>query len=241
MIEALWYDIFRESSLYVLIIVGLGVTMILLRFLAFFYVLHIARAAGKMGKTKNRYLKSVRNAYDKELLRHEQVDNVSIFVEREMSRLHFLGMSVSFVDRLNVQGILLVVCTCAIGMVQGYYEEWDIQSMGLLVLFTLITFMILLTLENLLRIDDAENAIEIRIIDYLENNIKSDILMGERNQQKKERSLLLAKQMEEHMANMELAAERQEQAGEPVVAEGEPPLRWEQEEAFMQMLNEFFG
>lgn len=239
--EALWYDIFRESSLFVLIIVGLGAAMILLRFIAFFYVLHVAKAAGKMGRTKNRYLKSVRNAYDKEMLRHEQVDNVGIFVERELSRFGFLGMSVPFVDRLNVQGILLVVCTCFIGMVQGYYEEWDAQVMGLLVLFTLITFTILLTMENLLRLDDAENLIEIRMIDYLENNIKSDILMGERNLQKKERSLLLAKQMEEHMANLELAAERQELSGEPVVAEGEQPLRWEQEEAFMQMLNEFFG
>lgn len=243
MLEAIWYDIFRESSLFVLIIVGLGAAMLLLRFGAFFYVLHVVTAAGRMGKTKNRYLKSVRNAYDKEMLRHEQVDNVGIFVERELSRFGFLGMSVSFVDRLNVQSILLVVCTCFVGMAQGYYEEWDTQTMGLLLLFTLVTFMILITMENLLRLDDVEELLEIRIVDYFENNVKSDILMGERNQQKKERSLLLAKQMEEHMAKLEMAAEQQEPSdeAEAVAAQGEPSLRWEQEEAFMQMLNEFFG
>lgn len=241
MLEILWYDIFRESSLFVLIIVGLGALMLLLRFGAFFYVLHVVKAAGKMGKTKNRYLKSVRNAYDKEILRHEQVDNVGIFVERELSRFRFLGMSVSFVDRLNVQGILLVVCTCFIGMVQGYYEEWDTQIMGMLLLFTLITFMLLITVENLLRLEDAEDLIEVRIVDYFENNVKSDVLMGERNLQKKERSLLLAKQMEDHMAKMEMAAEQQEVSGEPAVETGEPALRWEQEEVFMEMLNEFFG
>lgn len=241
MLETLWYDIFRESSLFVLIIVGLGALMLFLRFGAFFYVLHVARAAGKMGTTKNHYLKSVKNAYEKEMLRHEQVDNVGIFVERELSRLGYLGMSVSFVDRLNVQGILLVVCTCFVGMAQGYYEEWDAQTMGLLLSFTLITFMILITMENLLRLQDVEDLIEIRIVDYFENNVKSDILMGERNLQKKERSLLLAKQMEDRMAKLEMAAEQQESSGEPAAVEGEIPLHLEQEETFLQMLNEFFG
>lgn len=237
--ETFWYDFFREGSLFAALILGIGVVMVLLRWTAFAYVLHVANGAAKMGKTRNRYLKAVKNAYDKEMLRHEQVDNVSVFVEREMSKLRFLGMSVSFVDRLNVQGMLLAVCSCFLGMVQGYYEEWDTQIMGLLLIVTLLTFVTLLSLENLLKLDEAENLIEVRMIDYLENNIKSGILMGERNLRKKERSLLLARQMEEHMAKMEMAAEQQQLPTQP--EQDETPVQWEQEEAFIQMLNEFFG
>lgn len=236
--EALWYDIFREGSIYAYIIIGIGLAMVLLRWTAFAYVAFVARAAKNMGRTKNRYLKTVRTAYDKEILRHEQVDNVSIFVERELSRLSYMGMSVPFVDRLNVQGILLVVCACFTGMVQGYYEQWETQTMGILLLFSLISFTLLLTQENLLSLNEQVDLLEIRVVDYLENSIKGDFLMGERNLQKKERSLLLAQQME---AKMEMAANRQPAADMIEDEEEELGLDWEQENTFMEMLNEFFG
>ena len=238
--ETIWMDFFRESSIYAVIVGGVGLAMVLLRWMAFGYVAHVAKAAGRMGRTKNRFLKRVKNAFDKELLRHEQVDNVAVFVEREMSGLSFLGMSVSFVDRLNIQGILLVVSSCFIGMVQGYYESWDIQTMGILLTFSMMVFILLLTLENLLSLDEQEDLLSVRITDYLENWIKGDILMGERNLQKKERSLLLARQMEARMAKKEMAADKQE----PEPEQADPTvfgLNGEQEEVFMEMLNEFFG
>lgn len=236
--EALWYDIFREGSIYAYVIIGIGLAMVLLRWAAFGYVAFVVKAAKNMGRTKNRYLKSVRNAYDKEILRHEQVDNVSVFVECELSRLSCMGMSIPFVDRLNVQGILLVVCACFVGMVQGYYEQWDTQTMSVLLLFSLISFTLLLTQENLLSLNEQLDLLEIRVVDYLENSIKGDFLMGERNLQKKERSLLLAQQME---AKMEMAANRQPVA-DIIEEQGEENgLDWEQENTFMEMLNEFFG
>ncbi len=237
--EVLWYNFFGEGSYFAAWILGIGLVTMLLRFMAFVYVLHIAKESSRMGRTKNRYLKSVKNAYDRELLRHEQVDNVSVFVWRRLPEMQFLGMSISFVDRLNVQGLLLGACVCFFGMVQGYYEEWQSETMGLLLLIALSSSVILLSFENLLKLDEIENLIEIRMIDYFENDLKCDVLMGERNLQKKERSLLLARQMEQHMANMEMAADRQDEQDQQ--ERGETSDRWEQVEPFMQMLDEFFG
>lgn len=132
---------------------------------------------------------------------------------------------------------MLVVCACFIGMVQGYYEQWETQTMGILLLFSLISFTLLLTQENLLSLNEQVDLLEIRVVDYLENSIKGDFLMGERNLQKKERSLILAQQME---AKMEMAANRQA-AADMIEEQEETGLDWEQENTFMEMLNEFFG
>ncbi len=236
--EAIWSEIFMESSIYAAVITGICLGMIVLRWLAFGYVAFVAKAAKNMGKTKNRYLKAVKNAYDKEILRHEQVDNVSVFVERELSDFKFMKMSISFVDRLNIQGILFVVCTCFAGMLKGYNAQWTPRIMGTLLLLTLIVFTVLLTQENLLSLVEQEDLLEIRLLDYLENNIKGDFLMGERNQQKKERSLMLAQQME---ARVEMAADKQAPVEEDKAEQPQEGLNWEQENTFMEMLNEFFG
>lgn len=261
MLEQMWYDIWKEAQLYVLIIAGIGAMTLAIRMITSIYVANVAKAAGNMAKTKNRFIKSVRNAYDKEMLMHEQVDNVEIFVEKEISELRFLGMSITFVDRLNVQGILLILCTCCFGLIDAFYGDWDIRVMGNLLCATIVVFAILVTQENLLRLIDGLDLIEVRIIDYLENSVKSDMLMGERNLRKKERSLLFAHQMGakamDKLPKMELAAgqegETVQAAGhkempdgqakaDPMVADQSMPegMLPEQEAAFIEMLNEFF-
>ena len=261
MLEQMWFDLWKEAQFYVLGIMAIGVMMLMIRVITSLYVANVAKAAGDMAKTKNRFIKSVRNAYEKEMLLHEQVDNVEIFVEKELSRLRFLGMSIDFVDRLNVQGILLVLCTCCFGLIDAFYGDWDTKVMGNLLCATIVVFAILVTQENLLRLIDGLDLIEVRIIDYLENSVKSDMLMGERNLRKKERSLLLAHQMGaktlDKLPKMELAAGQEGETvqdtghkempdgqakADPVVAEQSMPegMLPEQEEAFMEMLNAFF-
>ncbi len=199
---------FGEGTGFAFAVVAVGVAMLVFRSVLFLYVGRLARKAKQMSRVKSGCLKNIKKSYDKEMLLHGRVDNVDIFVEKEMSGISFMGMSLSFAERLNVQGMLLVTLIGFAGMTLGYMHQWSYEDLTALFFASLFMFITLLSAENLLRVDEEQDSIEILLIDYLENNLKCEMLSGERIQDRREREKLSFEQSKERRVQAEMLIEQ---------------------------------
>ncbi len=253
--------IFGEGAIFAAAAVIIGVVMLVFRSILFLYVGRVASKARKMNMVKGGYLKSIRKAYDKELLLHGRVDNVDIFVEKEMSNLYFGGMSLSFAERLNVQGMLIITLIGFTGVTLGYIRQWSYEDMTALLFASLFMFIVLLSAENLLRVDEELDNLEVRLIDYLENNLKCELLSGERIQDKREREKVSFEQSKERRVQAEMLIEQmrgqedmkellqmiEEKLQSPASAvavtsvEDEESEETQTEEVLLEVLNAFLG
>lgn len=237
-------DIFMEGTVFVIIMIVLGVLSLFIRGCFYLYINYLLEASNNMGKVKKGFLRKVRKDYDKELLIHERVENVEIFVEKEMTKLTFGGMSAAFVRYLNIQGIMLVAILCFLGMIQGMVEDWSTETMSVLFVAALMIFAILVTAENLLRVDDKLVSLEIRLIDYLENDLKCELLMGDRLQglRGQEDMKQLLQLLEEKIRTMDFPEyEKSGKAGDEGAKQQATKDRISDEDLVMEVLHELLS
>ena len=124
-----------------------------------------------MSTTTNKSLQQLKLKYSGCCKMNEKVSNVSVFVDKYLSRIKFGGVPLSIIKHLSGQFMLLAVLIAGIGAClsiirdEGFFEiapYYVISFLGLYCYFAL---------ASLIDIPGKINILHINLVDYLENHL----------------------------------------------------------------------
>ena len=170
--QRIWF-IVENQSMFVYVIAGLTIIGVFAKLILQGKLHRLLKAAENMGTTKERQMRTIRNHYENSLNMDLQIYNIQAFVEKYILKLKYGGISIRVWDSAPLEMAMLCVATGGIGMIHAIHRGYGEQVIAEILIATIVSCVILLTLENLFRIETFYERMEVNIEDYLENNLKN--------------------------------------------------------------------
>ena len=102
---------------------------------------------------------------------NEKVSNVSVFVDKYMSRIKFGGVSISILKHLAGQLMLLAVLVAGIGACLGIINDENFFSIAPYYAVSFLGLYCYFATASLIDIPGKINILRINLVDYLENHM----------------------------------------------------------------------
>ena len=124
-----------------------------------------------MSTTTNKSLQQLKLKYSGCCKMNERVSNVSIFVDKYMSRIKFGGVSLSILKHLAGQLMLLAVIVAGIGACLGIVHDESFFSIAPYYIVSFLGLYCYFSTASLVDIPGNVNILRINLVDYLENHM----------------------------------------------------------------------
>ena len=124
-----------------------------------------------MSTTTNKSLQQLKLKYSGCCKMNERVSNVSIFVDKYMSRIKFGGVSLSILKHLAGQLMLLAVLVAGIGACLGIVHDESFFSIAPYYVVSFLGLYCYFATASLVDIPGKVNILRINLVDYLENHM----------------------------------------------------------------------
>lgn len=131
----------------------------------------LIRETENMSATKNKYLQKLKLKYTSCRQLHENIPNVSVFVDKYLHQIRIGRISLSFLKHLSGQLTLLAVLVAGIGACLGIIRG---ESFLMIAPFYLISFFglyLYFVVTSLLDIPGKKSILRTNLVDYLENHL----------------------------------------------------------------------
>ena len=106
------------------------------------------------------------------------VGNISVFVDKFMNRLRFLGMSVGFIKHLSGQMMLAGVFMAGFGVCKGIVEGRAFVELVPFYIISLFGIYAYLSISSIVDIPSRRKTLKINLTDYLENHVAQRLEHG---------------------------------------------------------------
>ena len=124
-----------------------------------------------MSTTTNKSLQQLKLKYSGCCKMNEKVSNVSVFVDKYMSRIKFGGVSLSILKHLAGQLMLLAVLVAGIGACLGIINDENFFSIAPYYVVSFLGLYCYFATASLVDIPGKINILRINLVDYLENHM----------------------------------------------------------------------
>ena len=128
-----------------------------------------------MSTTTNKSLQQLKLKYSGCCKLNEKVSNVSVFVDKYMSRIKFGGISLSILKHLAGQLMLLAVLVAGIGACLSIIHDENFFSIAPYYVVCFLGLYCYFATASLIDIPGKVNILRINLIDYLENHMTNRI------------------------------------------------------------------
>ena len=124
-----------------------------------------------MSTTTNKSLQQLKLKYSGCCKMNEKVSNVSVFVDKYMSRIKFGGISLSMIKHLSGQLMLLAILVAGIGACLGIINDENFFSIAPYYAVSFLGLYCYFATASLVDIPGKINILRINLVDYLENHL----------------------------------------------------------------------
>ena len=186
------------------------------------------RATTQIGKTKKKWLVSLRKKYEDYHSMNVKVNNVATFVDRLFRKKKICGFTCSFwvtLEKLSVAGCAIAG---AAGALAASQQGKDLTDIMITYLTGITAACILLFLDTFLRADEKKHMVIINMNDYLENVLENTISGREAVED-------VGEQRERRHRLLRYAQENRKKK------KADPPVTVEEEKLLEDVLQEFFA
>ena len=128
-----------------------------------------------MSTTTNKSLQQLKLKYSGCCKMNEKVSNVSVFVDKYLSRIKFGGVSLSIIKHLSGQFMLLAVFVAGIGACLGIIRDESFFDIAPYYVISFLGLYCYFALASLIDIPGKINILRINLVDYLENHLPNRI------------------------------------------------------------------
>lgn len=192
--QKIWLLIQNQST-FVYVIAGLCFFGVLSKLLLQGKLHRLLKASENMSSTKERQIRTIRNHYENSLNMDLQVHRIRAFVEKYILKLKYGGIPIRIWDVVALEAAMLSVAAGGIGIINAIHRNYGEQVIAEILIATILSCAVLLTIENLFRIENFYDRIEANMEDYLENNLKNRLgrpLVSRQERSKRQRDQLVA-------------------------------------------------
>ena len=124
-----------------------------------------------MSTTTNKSLQHLKLKYSGCCKMNEKVSNVSVFVDKYLSRIKYGGVSLSMIKHLSGQFMLLAVFVAGIGACLGIIRDEEFFDIAPYYVISFLGLYCYFALASLIDIPGKINILRINLVDYLENHL----------------------------------------------------------------------
>lgn len=192
--QKIWLLIQNQST-FVYVIAGLCFFGVLSKLLLQGKLHRLLKASENMASTKERQIRTIRNHYENNLNMDLQVHRIRAFVEKYILKLKYGGIPIRIWDAVALEAAMLSIAAGGIGIINAIHRNYGEQVIAEILVAAILSGAVLLTIENLFRIDNFYERIEANIEDYLENNLKNRLgrpLVSRQERSQRQREQLVA-------------------------------------------------
>lgn len=135
----------------------------------------LIRETDNMSVAKNKFLKQCKLKFINCYQLSGEVANISVFVDKSISKISFLGISMMGLHHLAGQFILLSIATAGVG---ACYEITQGETVGKILPYYLVSFFglyVYFSISGLVDIVGKKERLKINLVDYLENHMANKL------------------------------------------------------------------
>ena len=174
---------FLENKELVAMTIILLLASILCRFTVGIFLNSLIREAENMSTTQNRLLKKCKVKFRNCYKLNDGVPNISIFVDKFLSRLQIGRFSVDGISHLAGQLMLLSIVTAGLGACKGIIDG---KSFGEIIPFYLMSFLglyLYFSISGLVDLDGKRELLKVSLTDFLENHMAARLAVLEESEE----------------------------------------------------------
>lgn len=124
-----------------------------------------------MAATKNKLLKQCKVKFANCYQLHSGVSNIPVFVDKFLNRIQLCGVSLSAIEHLSGQLMLLSVFAAGIGVCRGIINGETLVVLLPYYIGSLFGLYIYFSVSSLIDVADKKRVLKTNLVDYLENNL----------------------------------------------------------------------
>lgn len=192
--QKIWLLIENQST-FVYVIAGLCFFGVFTKLLLQGKLHRLLKASENMSSTKERQIRTIRNHYENNLNMDLQVHRIRAFIEKYILKLKYGGIPIRIWDAVALEAAMLSVAAGGIGIINAIHRNYGEQVIAEILVATILSCAVLLTIENLFRIENFYERIEANMEDYLENNLRNRLgrpLVSRQERSQRQRDQLVA-------------------------------------------------
>lgn len=174
---------FLENKELIAMTIILLLASILCRFTVGIFLNSLIREAENMSTTQNRLLKKCKVKFRNCYKLNDGVPNISIFVDKFLSRLQIGRFSVDGISHLAGQLMLLSIVTAGLGACKGIIDG---KTFGEIIPFYLMSFLglyLYFSISGLVDLDGKRELLKVSLTDFLENHMAARLAVLEESEE----------------------------------------------------------
>ena len=168
---------FNHSFIIVLTLVLLSVGIILQAAIGIIYQ-QMINASDTLSGADNRLLKQCKERFVNCYKLNGGVSNISVFVDKFINRIRFLGMSTSFMKHLSGQLMLAGVFVAGFGVCKGIVEGRGFVNILPFYIISLFAIYLYLSIMSMVDMPARRKMLKTNLTDYLENIVAQRLEHG---------------------------------------------------------------
>lgn len=136
------------------------------------------QASDTMTGIESKFLRQCKDRFVKCYQLNGGVPNVSVFVDKYIQRIHFMGMSMNFIKHLSGQLMLAGVFIAGFGACKGIMEGRRFVDLLPFYIVSLFGIYLFLSITSIVDMQGRKQNLKTNLMDYLENHVAERLEHG---------------------------------------------------------------
>ncbi|NBI89932.1 hypothetical protein D3Z45_04905 [Lachnospiraceae bacterium] len=202
------YTVFLENRVLSYIFLALLLLSIICQIIIGVIYLKLIKQTDNMACTKSKFLKQCKLKFINCYQISGEVTNVPVFVDKSMTKISFLGISMSGLHHLAGQFVLLSVVTAGAGACQEITQG---ETVGKILPYYVVSFFglyVYFSVSGIVDIAGKKERLKINLVDYLENHMANKLKQSDVDWEKLTGENLSAEKRKAHLWKMGLQGKK---------------------------------
>lgn len=170
-------DYFNQSFIMVVAIIFMAIGILYQVAIGVMYQ-RMIQASDTMTGVDNKLLKQCKERFVQCYTLNGGVPNVSVFVDKFMNRIHFMGLSMNFMKHLSGQLMLAGVFIAGFGVCKGIIEGKRFVDLLPFYIVSLFGIYLFLSVSSIVDMQGRKQTLKTNLTDYLENHVAERLEHG---------------------------------------------------------------
>lgn len=129
------------------------------------------KASESMTSGNNKLLKQCKDKFIQAYNLNGGVNNIPVFVDKYINRIHIMGMSINFVKHLSGQLMLAGVFAAGLGVCKGIIDGTRFMDLIPFYIVSLFGIYLFVSISSIVDMQGRKQALKTNLVDYLENHV----------------------------------------------------------------------
>lgn len=154
------------------VMVGIGIITVSLQCIGGCLIGDLYRNSSYMNTTENPWLKKVIGRFEAGYQLMIPVNNVSVFVDRNIAEYRFLNLSMEQWRDMGIYGTWIECILMGISTLIALYSQAELQIFGIYGLYLAVILSLIMGCEFLMQSHSHQKSMRLYMVDYFENSLR---------------------------------------------------------------------